>query len=154
MYQHNQPILLLLGNSNIFANHNTQLQLFSRNCIPVIPTHIMVGPHQLFIQLNIWLLLQQGATPLQVAALKGHTDVVKFLVDNRADINAAKNVRTKSLLCMLFISTKLLYEGCSEIMKKPFKTVTNFIFVRYVAKHIFFWNLSHWMSRTNISVVK
>ena len=38
--------------------------------------------------------LQTGATPLYVAAGKGHTDTVHYLVQNGADINRPEEVRS------------------------------------------------------------
>ena len=38
------------------------------------------------------LLLQTGATPLYIAAQKGHFEVAKLLLDRKADINKAREV--------------------------------------------------------------
>ena len=38
------------------------------------------------------LLLQAGSTPLHVASRYGYVEVVKFLIDNQADISATNDV--------------------------------------------------------------
>ena len=38
------------------------------------------------------LLLQHGMTALHIACRDGHTEVVKHLINNNADISAATNV--------------------------------------------------------------
>ena len=39
--------------------------------------------------------LQKGWTPIKIASYNGHSDTVKMLVDNGADVNIADKVRSQ-----------------------------------------------------------
>ena len=49
------------------------------------------------------LLLQSGMTALHSACGGGHTEVVKYLINNNADISATNNVSDYAV-CLLYIS--------------------------------------------------
>ena len=48
--------------------------------------HAIVSWYSLPTQVNI---THEWKTPLQMACYEGHVDVVKFLLENKADVNAA-----------------------------------------------------------------
>ena len=44
------------------------------------------------------MFLQYHQTPLHLAAMEGHTDIVQLLIDKRADIHAKDIVRSDGIL--------------------------------------------------------
>ena len=53
------------------------------------------------------LLLQGGMTALHYACSEGHTEVVKYLINDNADISATDNVNDYAV-CLLYISWTLM----------------------------------------------
>ena len=49
------------------------------------------------------LLLQGGRTALHYACRNGHTEIVKYLINNNADVSATDNVSDYAV-CLLYIS--------------------------------------------------
>ena len=50
------------------------------------------------------MCLQDGDTPLSWASYKGHTETVKFLVENKADINAKDKVSMPCMTSMIKVT--------------------------------------------------
>ena len=59
---------------------------------PICGACFFIGKNKWNLQFAIFTL-QKGATPLYIAAEKGKTDTVHYLVQNGADVNRPKKVR-------------------------------------------------------------
>lgn len=44
-------------------------------------------------------LLQDGLTPIMIASMMGHTNIVKALIEAHADVNIKDKVCTHTILC-------------------------------------------------------
>ena len=53
------------------------------------------------------LLLQSGMTALHWACSNGHTEVVKYLINNNADISAT-DIVSDYAVCLLYVSCTLM----------------------------------------------
>ena len=60
------------------------------------------------------LLLQGGWTALHLASQRGHVEVVKFLISNKADISATSNV-SDYVVAMFIIVYNLVGRGINKI---------------------------------------
>ena len=63
------------------------------------------------------LLLQAGSTPLHNACGGGHVEVVKFLINNEADVSATDNV-SDYVVAMFIIVYNLVGRGITKIYAK------------------------------------
>ena len=67
--------------------------IFDMMCVILTQIHTMYSDCTVFNVKQFCMMPQNGQTALLIAALGGHAEAVTVLIDARADVNRASNVR-------------------------------------------------------------
>ena len=83
--------------------------------------HILLPLQTLSCFNNGKIFFQWSKTALHKAAEEGHVDVVKYLVENGADVNATDKVRMMCAISQMRISVAIIISTQTQILLKIFR---------------------------------
>ena len=85
-----------MDNVNINWQHRVRDEVSIMECrVLVLRIKYVAQNNVITVSLSLHVIIpltQDGSTPLNVASQNGHSDVVKILIRNGADVNLANNV--------------------------------------------------------------
>ena len=80
----------------------------------------------IFIEWLLYLLLQNGFTPLHLATQEGHTDMVSLLLEQKGDVNFKAKVELIVLTWLIYPTYRI---KCEFIRSDLYNTLLLFVFL-------------------------